>query len=107
MLKYSGTVNGRTVRYEQQSSMLLGGLIVQARTNPIESFMDIQPVGTLFLGGSEIGMMGRVSSGIYYPLSANVSFYGGLEYSLMNFTYQSNSFTTQKVGFTYGLHITF
>lgn len=107
MLKYSGTVNGRTVRYEQQSSMLLGGLIVQARTNPIESFMDIQPVGTLFLGGSEIGMMGRVSSGIYYPLSANVYFYGGLEYSLMNFTYQSNSFTTQKVGFTYGLHITF
>jgi hypothetical protein len=107
MLKYSGTVNGRTVRYEQQSSMLLGGLIVQARTNPIESFMDIQPVGTLFLGGSEIGMIGRVSSGIYYPLSANVSFYGGLEYSLMNFTYQSNSFTTQKVGFTYGLHITF
>lgn len=107
MLKYSGTVNGRSVRYEQQSSMLLGGIIVQARTNPIESMMDIQPVGTLFLGGSEIGMMGRVSSGVYYPLSANVSFYGGLEYSLMNFTYQSNSFTTQKVGFTYGLHITF
>lgn len=107
MLKYSGTVNGRTVRYEQQSSMLLGGLIVQGRANPIESLMGLQPVGTLFLGGSEIGMMGRVSSGIYYPLSANVSLYGGLEYALMNFTYQSNSFTTQKVGFTYGLQVTF
>lgn len=107
MLKYSGTVNGRTLRYEQQSSMLLGGVIIQGKTNPIEGFMGIQPVGTLFLGGSEIGMMGRLSTGVYCPLNANVSFYGGLEYSLMNFTYQANSFTTQKVGFTYGLQFTF
>jgi len=107
MLKYTGTVNGRTLRYEQQSSMLLGGLILQGKTNPMENFMGIQPVGTLFLGGSEIGTMGRLSTGVYFPLNANVSFYGGLEYSLMNFTYQSNSFTTQKVGFTYGLQFTF
>lgn len=106
-LRYSGSVNGRKTEFAQNSPMLLGGLVAQGRLNPIQSLGELQPVATLFVGGSEIGMLGRASLGVLLPLSQSFSLYGGLDYSLMNYQFQNNSFSTDKIGGTYGLLVNF
>lgn len=105
MLRYRGITKGRRTLYEQQSSMLLGGIVFQGKLSPFESLYDIQPVCGMFLGGSEIGPLGRFSAGLHYPITQSITLYGGLEYSLLQFQFQSNSFMTQKLGFTYGMQI--
>lgn len=107
MLRYSGVTKGRKFNYEQQSSMLLGGLMLQGKMDHIESLDNIQPVGTIFLGGSEIGLLGRLSLGVYYPFNKSVAFYGGIEYSVLGFQYQSVSYDAQKLGITYGMQFRF
>ncbi len=105
MLRYNGIAKGRRTLYEQQSSMLLGGIVFQGKLSPLESLYNVQPVSSMFLGGSEIGPLARFSTGLQYPITQTITLYGGLEYSLLQFQFQSNSFLTQKLGFTYGMQI--
>jgi len=105
MLRYNGIAKGRRTLYEQQSSMLLGGIVFQGKLSPFEALYDVQPVCSMFLGGSEIGPLARFSTGLQYPITQAITLYGGLEYSLLQFQFQSNSFMTQKLGFTYGMQI--
>jgi hypothetical protein len=107
-LQYQGIKDNRSVDFYQLSPMLSGGLFVQARTNPQEIIAKgSQLYLSGFAGGTEVGLLGRIGSGIIYPITPKFAVNIGCEQSWMNYQYQGNWFQTQKLDILYGITITF
>ena len=107
-LQYQGIKDNRSVDFNQVSPMLSGGLFIQARTNPQEIVAKgSQLYLSGFAGGTEVGLLGRIGTGILYPLTPKFAINIGCEQSWMNYQYQGNWFQTQKLDILYGITITF
>ena len=108
VLSYNGiNSQDRPITYNQISPMLTGGLYVQGRTNQLSFLNGARVFASGFIGGSEIGLLGRIGAGLMYPITNNVSVTAGIEQSQLNFQYQGNSFTTKKLDLLYGISISF
>jgi hypothetical protein len=107
-LQYQGIKDNRSVDFYQLSPMLSGGLFIQARTNPQEIVAKgSQLYLSGFAGGTEVGLLGRIGTGIIYPITPQFAVNIGCEQSWMNYQYQGNWFQTQKLDILYGITITF
>ena len=107
-LQYQGIKDNRSVDFYQLSPMLSGGIFVQARTNPQEIIAKgSQLYLSGFAGGTEVGLLGSIGTGIIYPITPKFAVNIGCEQSWMNYQFQGNWFQTQKLDILYGITITF
>lgn len=105
-LQFSETIApNTTVSYEKNPALLWGGLSVQGRTNPIESFWGIRPYLRTVVGGAPIGLLGKVIGGIELPITPTFSMSLATEGTFLQYSLQQNAFSTRKFGITYGVQM--
>lgn len=105
---YSGTENGKGVRYEQN---FLTQWIVAAyryRFDGIHFLGRIDPFISTSLGSTiQAWPLTRGTIGITYTPERHVAFMIGADGSLLLYPFQSKWFTTKKIGVTYGVTFSF
>jgi hypothetical protein len=106
VLQYHGLKEDRSYTFNQYSPMLTGGLFLQGRTSPLQSFGNSRIYAQAVAGGTEIGLLGRLGIGISYPITQSIGLQFGVEQSYMRFQFQGNWFDSQKLDLLYGISIT-
>jgi hypothetical protein len=103
---FNGLENGMGVRYEQNPLAYWATAVYQFTGEPllphVHPFIQIQAGGAF-----EIGGLGRATLGIKFRPFDRIAVIAGAEGSLMVYRFQSNWFSTNKVGMTYGLSYEF
>ena len=103
---FNGLENGMGVRYEQNPLAYWATAVYQFTGEPllphVHPFIQIQAGGAF-----EIGGLGRATVGIKFRPFDRIAVIAGAEGSLMVYRFQSNWFSTNKVGMTHGLSYEF
>lgn len=103
---FTGLENGMGVRYEQNPLAYWATAVYQFTGEPL--LPHVHPFLQLQAGGAfEIGGLGRATLGIKFRPFDRIAVIAGAEGSLMVYRFQSNWFSTNKVGMTYGLSYEF
>lgn len=103
---FTGLENGMGVRYEQNPLAYWATAVYQFTGEPL--LPHVHPFIQLQAGGAfEIGGLGRATLGIKFRPFDRIAVIAGAEGSLMVYRFQSNWFSTNKVGMTYGLSYEF
>lgn len=103
---FNGLENGMGVRYEQNPLAYWATAVYQFTGEPL--LPHVHPFIQLQAGGAfEIGGLGRATLGIKFRPFDRIAVIAGAEGSLMVYRFQSNWFSTNKVGMTYGLSYEF
>jgi cell division protein FtsB len=103
--KFTGKADdGRTFQYEQSPNLIwaaFGGryTFLKAETN----VGDIALFGQGMIGGTTVGALGKAIAGVQYYPGSRMSVTLGAEATGLYYTYQSESYTTRKLGLTYGI----
>ena len=106
---FINTENNKKFIYDQQPSIWWAGTsVIGTLDNKIEALFGAQPYGKLFIGGSELGPLGKVGAGFrWVSTSLGLGAFLGVEGSLLGYQNQGVWYSSGKVGFTYGLSIQF
>lgn len=106
--KYDGRSNdGIPMEIKQNYIAAWFGIVYQYNISGIKGLDDITPYTRLFLGGTKVGPLMKGTIGLQYTIEDKVSFYGGIEPTLLIYNFQGQNFTTTKIGFTYGMSVNF
>jgi hypothetical protein len=65
--------------------------------------IDIRPYLQTFFGGTQVGAIGKISTGIQLDIGNNLIMFSGFDGTLLGYIYKDKLFTTRKAGVTYGL----
>lgn len=79
------------------------GIGLRYELNDLEILNLVHPFGQVIVGGSEYGMIGKGIAGFQYDFNNSFGLNIGLEYSLINYSYQLQNRLTNKIGVTGGL----
>ncbi len=96
---------GQPWRYEQQPNFTSYSATARYKFNEIISW--VSPFSQISLGGTNVGFIGRLMVGTEIKPYYGVSFVIGLEYSDLMYKHQTNYFNSGKIGFKYGMGISF
>ncbi|MDT8325235.1 MAG: hypothetical protein RRA94_14075, partial [Bacteroidota bacterium] len=105
-MHYNGVEDGKAVSYQQ--NLLTPWLLAtwRYRFTPIRVLAGLEPyVQTGFGSSTQLWPMARGSFGLMYMPDARVRFHVGIEGSMMAYPYQSEWFTSRRLGLTYGLSV--
>lgn len=102
--QYTGVENNHPVSYEQNYHATWAGVVYQYTHS---SSNNIRPFARGFLGGTNVGPLGKAMLGFKYDLSNNFAMTAGIEGTAHPYNYQQEWFATYKLGFTYGLSLRF
>lgn len=84
-----------------------GGVNMSYKMDKISSLANLQPYGSLFLGGTNFGYITRQSLGLNYEINSQFAMFTGLEYTSLFSSYNAIWSTSQKYGMTYGIQLKF
>ncbi len=106
---FVNTEGGRKFRYEQRPNVVFGGVGAIGKLNSkIDFLYDAQPFGQLFVGGSELGPLGKMMAGLTWGSdNLGLNAFLALEGSFLAYQNQSIWYTSQKFGITYGFSVQF
>ncbi len=102
---FTGTADdGRVFKYEQSPNLIWGAAgarytFFKAETN----IGSVELFGQGMVGGTTLGPVGKGIAGVAYHTGSRMSVMLGAEATTLFYTYQSNSYTTKKLGLTYGI----
>lgn len=105
-MSFQGTVNGQTIRYQQQPQSMWAGASYRYTLSQLGS-SGFSPFGQILLGGTSYGPLGRLSAGIQYAPAGALSFMLGVEGTAMAYQFNSAWFSSSKLGLTYGVALRF
>lgn len=105
--RYHGKENGQNVYYEQRPLLLWVGAAYQYTAEPITTLGDIRPFGRLVVGGTQTGPLARGLVGLQYRPDARVTFSLGFEGSMLAYQFQNAWFSSEKIGVSYGVSLSF
>ena len=107
LMEFEGFEGELLYRYPQSYNAFVFGLAYQYQFSDFDFVRGVSPYARFFAGGTKIGPVGKVSTGLYYNLTHNVVLNAGAEYGILAYSYTDNIFTTQKIGWTVGLSLGF
>lgn len=84
-----------------------GGVNLSYKLDKIQSLENLQPYGTLFIGGTNFGYITRQSLGLNYEINSQFAMFTGLEYTSLFSSYNAIWSSSQKYGMTYGIQLKF
>lgn len=105
-MHYNGVEGGKPVSYQQ--NLLTPWLLAtwRYRFAPIRALAGLEPYVQTGLGSTtQLWPMARGGFGLMYMPDARVRFHVGIEGSLMAYPYQSEWFSSRRLGLTYGLSV--
>lgn len=105
-MSFQGTVNGQTIKYQQQPQSMWAGAAYRYTLSPLGS-SGFAPFGQILLGGTSFGPLGRMTAGFQYSPAGPLSFMLGVEGTAMAYQFNSAWFTSSKLGLTYGVAVRF
>jgi hypothetical protein len=106
---YNVDPDGHKYLYEQRPNIWWGGAgMVAEFGDKINALFGARPYAKLFLGASELGPLGKISTGFNWKSSAwGLGAFLGVEGSMLGYQNQGAWYTSQKLGLTYGMSIQF
>jgi hypothetical protein len=106
---FVNTEGSRKFRYEQRPNVVFGGVGAIGKLNSkIDFLYDAQPFGQLFIGGSELGPLGKMMAGLTWGSDSwGLNAFLALEGSFLAYQNQSIWYSSQKMGITYGFSVQF
>lgn len=106
---FVNTEGGKRYRYEQRPNVAFGGVGAIGKLNSkIDFLFDAVPFGQLFIGGSELGPLGKMMAGLTWGSDSwGLNAFLGLEGSFLTYQNQGIWYTSQKIGITYGFSVQF
>ena len=103
--EFTGTAdNGRVFKYEQSPN--LGWATAGFRYTFFKaetSAGNVELFGQGMAGGTLLGPIAKTIAGVQYHAGSHMSMMLGAEATALFYTYQSNNYTTRKLGLTYGV----
>ncbi|HYF03315.1 MAG TPA: hypothetical protein VEC36_08055 [Patescibacteria group bacterium] len=103
MQQYRGIEDGIPFRYEQNYPAIWGGAVYQHNFPKLVTAYGIQPFARIMAGGTEVGPLFKTAAGIYYEYNNSIGVNAAVEGTSLFYNHQQNWFSTQKIGFTYGV----
>jgi hypothetical protein len=105
--EYTGTEEGRGVRYRQNP--LLPWIALSGRLTPVELRLapDLVPFGQVLLGATRVGPMGKAALGVEYKPDSRVRLAFGFEGGMLAYRYMNSTFFTRNIGVVYGISLSF
>lgn len=100
--RFTGIENNYTIQYDQTYHAPWAMIGWQHRFDGGNSFKPLIRVGG---GAMETGPMARMTIGVEYDLTRNITLIGGIEGMSTFYSYKGQWFSTQKAGITYGTRI--
>lgn len=100
--RFTGIENNYTIQYDQTYHAPWAMIGWQHRFDGGNSFKPLIRVGG---GAMETGPMARMTIGVEYDLTHNITLIGGIEGMSTFYSYKGQWFSTQKAGITYGTRI--
>ncbi len=100
--RFTGIENNYTIQYDQTYHAPWAMIGWQHRFDGGNSFKPLIRVGG---GAMETGPMARLTIGLEYDLTRNITLIGGIEGMSTFYSYKGQWFSTQKAGITYGTRI--
>lgn len=100
--RFTGIENNYTIQYDQTYHAPWAMIGWQHRFHGGNSFKPLIRVGG---GAMETGPMARMTIGVEYDLTRNITLIGGIEGMSTFYSYKGQWFSTQKAGITYGTRI--
>jgi hypothetical protein len=100
--RFTGIENNYTIQYDQTYHAPWAMIGWQHRFHGGNSFKPLIRVGG---GAMETGPMARMTIGVEYDLTHNITLIGGIEGMSTFYSYKGQWFSTQKAGITYGTRI--
>ena len=94
-----------TINYQQNYLAFWGGGVYQYSGGSLDNLSDVKPYIRLLIGGTSIGPIGKLGLGLNYLYMDKLIFNFGLEGTLLYYQFQGRSYTTEKVGITYGIAV--
>jgi hypothetical protein len=101
---FEGDSAGLKFRYSQQPNFTSYGLIMRYN---ITHWGDFSPMGQIYIGGTNAGLIGRLMAGMAYSPYPDISFMLGIEYSGLKYTHQVQGYNASKLGVNYGVGFSF
>lgn len=99
-LDYTGQVGAKEFRYEQNTNYTSLGVIGKFNWLNHPNFKSF---ANLYLGGNQIGQIGRLMIGTEISPSQEYGFIVGLEGTLLRHFHQNKEFWAKKIGLNYGI----
>ena len=99
-LNYTGQQNSKDFRYEQNTNFTSIGLVGKWNWLNYENFKSF---ANLYVGGNQIGQIGRLMIGAEINPSKEYGFIIGVEGSLLRHFHQNREFWAKKIGLNYGI----
>lgn len=104
-VKYNGKDQfDRNYIKEQQPNLTVFDVV--GRFYPVTIY-NLKPFGEINLGGCNYGVVFRTGLGIDYLLSENIAAIFSVNYSVLGYSHQNNMYSSQKIGFYYGINYKF
>ena len=100
--RFTGIENNYTIQYDQTYHAPWAMIGWQHRFHGGNSLKPLIRVGG---GAMETGPMARMTIGVEYDLTRNITLIGGIEGMSTFYSYKGQWFSTQKAGITYGTRI--
>ncbi len=105
--EFSRTTGDSMFRYQQNPMLMWGAAAYHLASSPIGYLGGIAPFVQADAGATRVGPLARVLGGLSYAVSARFEMFLGAEAAGLWYQYSSTWYSTTKVGYTYGLSVTF
>lgn len=99
-LDYTGQIESKEFRYEQNTNFTSVGIV--GKWNWL-NYNNFKSFANLYLGGNQIGQIGRFMIGTEISPSKEYGFIIGVEGSLLRHLHQNKEFFAKKIGLNYGI----
>lgn len=99
-LDYTGQIESKEFRYEQNTNFTSVGIV--GKWNWL-NYNNFKSFANLYLGGNQIGQIGRFMIGTEISPSKEYGFIIGVEGSLLRHLHQNEEFFAKKIGLNYGI----
>jgi hypothetical protein len=105
--KFSGKINGNNAEITQVYTAQYAGVGYRHYFPSIESIYRLNPYTKLFVGGTQVGTLGKIEVGLNYNLSEKMSLLAGFETSALLYKFQNQLYNSMNYGLVTGLTISF
>lgn len=102
--RFEGQSNGQTIRYEQRPSSIWWGGLYRFTAGALGKTA-FSPFVQPLAGGTQYGLLGRLTLGMQYSPTGPLSFIVGVEGTMLGYKFQDSWFTSSKLGLTYGMAV--
>lgn len=102
--RFEARNTGRRYQYEQMPILSWAGAAYRYSLSDMGPF---SPFGQFVLGGTRLGVLGKLVVGINYAPTSSMHITAGIDGSLLSYPVQNTWYSSYKLGLTYGVGFSF